>query len=42
MLALYQESNEPAVYLQEFPHIYVEEPQTPISLLPLSEDEQVT
>ena len=42
MLALYQDSYEPAAYLQEFRHIFVEETQTPICLLPLSEDEQVS
>jgi hypothetical protein len=41
MLALCQESYLPAEELRKFPHIFVEETQTPISLLLLSEDEQV-
>ena len=42
MLALCQEVYEPQEYLRKFAHVYVDETQTPVSMLPLSEDEQVS
>lgn len=40
MLTLYQNLYEAPSVLKKFPHIFVEETQTPIALMPLSEDEQ--
>lgn len=41
MLAFYQEPYEPPEHLRSFPLIFVEETQKPMTLVSLSEEEQV-